>query len=81
MATAVQKEAAGGRVLKTKVLLVEDSRLLRITSERALVKAGYEVICAADGEQALRVVHDKMPDLILLDRYCPKWRGLACCDC
>jgi CheY-like chemotaxis protein len=64
------------RVLKTKVLLVEDSRLLRITSERALVKAGYEVICAADGEQALRVVHDRMPDLILLDMILPKMAGL-----
>lgn len=62
--------------MKTKVLLVEDSRLLRIRSERALVKAGYEVICATDGEQALRVVHDKMPDLILLDMILPKMAGL-----
>ncbi len=62
--------------MKTKVLLVEDSRLLRITGERALVKAGYEVIGAADGEQALRVVHDRMPDLILLDMILPKMGGL-----
>jgi CheY-like chemotaxis protein len=64
------------RVLKTKVLLVEDSRLLRITRERGLVKAGYEVIGAADGEQALRVVHHRMPDLILLDMILPKMEGL-----
>lgn len=62
--------------MKTKVLLVEDSRLLRITSERALVKAGYEVMWAADGEQALRAVHDRMPDLILLDMILPKMTGL-----
>jgi len=61
--------------LKTKILLVEDSRLLRVKSERALVRAGYEVICAADGEQALRVVHDRMPDLILLDMILPKIAG------
>lgn len=33
-------------------------------------------MCAADGEQALRVVHDRMPDLILLDMILPKMAGL-----
>jgi DNA-binding response OmpR family regulator len=32
-----------------RILLVEDSRTLRRSNERALVKAGYEVICAEDG--------------------------------
>jgi len=57
------------------VLLVEDSRLLRITNGRALVKAGYDVVCAADGEEALRMVHNRMPDLILLDMMLPKMAG------
>ena len=34
-----------------KILLVEDSKLLRITNKRTLVKAGYDVISAEDGEQ------------------------------
>jgi DNA-binding response OmpR family regulator len=37
-----------------KILLVEDSRVLRLTNERALVKAGFHVITAEDGESALQ---------------------------
>lgn len=59
----------------TKVLLVEDSRFLRLASERVLVKAGYEVWTAADGEEALRLIHDKTPDVILLDMLLPKMSG------
>jgi DNA-binding response OmpR family regulator len=33
---------------------VEDSKSIRRENERALIHAGYEVICAVDGESALR---------------------------
>jgi CheY-like chemotaxis protein len=59
----------------SKVLLVEDSKFLRIANERALAKAGYEVSTAADGEEALRVANDKRPDIILLDMLLPKLSG------
>jgi DNA-binding response OmpR family regulator len=59
-----------------KILLVEDSKLLRLTNERTLVKAGYEVISAEDGEQALRYAKEQQPDLILLDLLLPKVSGL-----
>ena len=49
-----------------KILLVEDSRTLKVSNERALLKAGYEVICAEDGEAALQCAKEQMPDLILL---------------
>jgi CheY-like chemotaxis protein len=58
-----------------KVLLVEDSKFLRLANERALHKAGYEVSTAADGEEALRVANDKLPDVILLDMMLPKIGG------
>jgi CheY-like chemotaxis protein len=58
-----------------KVLLVEDSKFLRIANERALSKAGYEVSTAADGEEALRVAGEKLPDIILLDMILPKLSG------
>jgi two-component system sensor histidine kinase/response regulator len=58
-----------------KVLLVEDSKFLRIVSERVLARAGYEVSTAADGEEALRVANDKLPDIILLDMLLPKLSG------
>jgi DNA-binding response OmpR family regulator len=59
-----------------KILLVEDSRTIRLENERALIQAGYEVICAEDGEAALRLAHEKRPDLILLDLLLPRISGL-----
>jgi putative two-component system response regulator len=62
-------------VSKSRVLLVEDSKFLRIANERALAKAGYEVSTAADGEEALQVANAKLPDIILLDMLLPKISG------
>src|SRR5271163_4038066 len=59
----------------SKVLLVEDSKFLRIANERALSKAGFQVAAAADGEEALRVANDQLPDIILLDMLLPKLSG------
>jgi CheY-like chemotaxis protein len=58
-----------------KILLIEDSKMLRQTQERALSRAGYEVISATDGEEGLRVARDSNPDLILLDMLLPKITG------
>ncbi len=58
-----------------KILIVDDSRLLRIANERTLVKAGYEVITAADGEEGLRLALESDPDLIVLDMMLPKLSG------
>jgi len=58
-----------------KILLVEDSKFLRLATERALARAGYDTSSAADGEEALRVTREKMPDLILLDMLLPKMSG------
>jgi CheY-like chemotaxis protein len=70
-------EPFGGLCLanKPKVLLVEDSKFLRMASERALSKAGYQVISAGDGEEALRLAFDQRPDVILLDMMLPKISG------
>ena len=58
-----------------KILLVEDSKTIRKENESALVKAGYDVICAEDGETALELAHAQAPDLILLDMILPKVSG------
>jgi CheY-like chemotaxis protein len=58
-----------------KILLAEDSKFLRMATERALARAGYEVCSAADGEEALRMAREKLPDLILLDMLLPKMSG------
>src|SRR3984893_5642055 len=51
-------------VSNSKVLLVEDSKFLRMATEHSLSKAGYLVSTAADGEEALQVANDKLPDII-----------------
>jgi CheY-like chemotaxis protein len=58
-----------------KILLAEDSKFLRIATERALARAGYEVYSAGDGEEALRMAREKVPDLILLDMLLPRMSG------
>ena len=57
------------------ILIVEDSRFLRISNERALVRAGYDVITAADGEEGLRLAQERKPDLVILDLMLPKLPG------
>ncbi len=59
----------------TKILLADDSKFLRLTIERALARAGYFVITAADGEQAVQLTKEKKPDLVLLDMLLPKLTG------
>ena len=59
-----------------KILLVEDSRAIRLENERALIQAGYEVICAEDGQRALQLAGERLPDLILLDLLLPKISGV-----
>jgi CheY-like chemotaxis protein len=61
--------------LNKTILLVEDSKFLRLANERALSQAGYCVIGAADGEEALRVAIDRVPDVIILDMMLPKLSG------
>src|ERR1700684_2168892 len=59
-----------------KILLIEDSRFQRMANGRALSKAGYEGVYAADGEERLYAAHQNLPDLILLDMMLPKVSGL-----
>jgi CheY-like chemotaxis protein len=57
------------------VLLVEDSKFLRAVGERALKNAGYRVIVAGDGEEALRLASSGSPEVIILDLLLPKMGG------
>ncbi len=58
-----------------KVLLVDDSKLQRLANECTLVKAGYEVLTAGDGEEALQIAREELPDVIVLDLLLPKLSG------
>jgi CheY-like chemotaxis protein len=68
---------AGSSFVKTAILVVEDSRFLRVANERALVRAGYTVFSAADGEAALLLARERIPNLILLDMMLPKLDGVG----
>ena len=59
----------------TKILLVDDSKFLRLATERALSRAGYQVSTAIDGEDALKIAREQRPDVILLDMLLPKMTG------
>ncbi len=54
------------------VLLVEDSKILQMVSQRSLTKAGYQVLLAEDGEKALSIAQSNRPDIIVLDMMLPK---------
>ncbi len=57
------------------ILVVEDSKFLRVAIEHMLLKSGYKVVTAGDGEEALRVAKSSAPNLILLDMMLPKLSG------
>ena len=58
-----------------KILVVDDETdLLRVTAIR-LQKKGYEVFEAVDGQEALNLACQKMPDLIILDVHLPVMNG------
>ena len=61
--------------MKPTILLVDDSRLLRTANHRALLRAGYDVIDAEDGQRGLELAQERLPDLILLDMMLPKVSG------
>jgi len=59
-----------------KVLFVEDDVLIARIYSKKLQEAGYEVIVAADGLEAMRQLAQQPPDLVLLDLMVPKLDGL-----
>jgi CheY-like chemotaxis protein len=58
-------------------LVVEDFEDSRFMMRRLLEMAGYSVLEASDGEQAVKMAVDERPALILMDLSLPKLDGLA----
>jgi len=54
-----------------KILLVEDNEMNRDMLSRRLVRAGYEVTVAEDGERGVEMATSDRPDLILMDMSLP----------
>ncbi len=62
-----------------QILIVEDEPAIREVEKAYLLKAGYRVHEASDGEQAMRVFAEHKPDLVVLDLNLPKRDGIQVC--
>ena len=58
-----------------RILLVEDNELNRDMLSRRLVRGGYEVIVAEDGQRGVAMAQSGKPDLILMDMSLPVLDG------
>jgi two-component system, chemotaxis family, chemotaxis protein CheY len=65
------------RFVKKKVLTVDDSRTMREMVSFTLRNAGYDVVEAGDGQQALSVVNTNRVDLVIADLNMPVMDGLT----
>lgn len=61
------------------ILVVDDEKPIADILQFNLIKEGYHVICAYDGEEALQKVEEELPDLMLLDIMLPKRDGMEVC--
>ena len=58
-----------------KILLVEDNEMNRNMLSRRLIRNGYEVVMAVDGQQGTEMAISERPDLILMDMSLPVMDG------
>lgn len=66
-------------MVRPTILVIEDEEAQRLILQHNLEEAGYEVICAEDGEIGWELITDYRPDLIVLDWMMPKLSGLELC--
>jgi CheY-like chemotaxis protein len=59
----------------SRILLVEDNEMNRDMLSRRLIRRGYEVVIALDGESGLALAESESPDLILMDMSLPLLDG------
>ena len=58
-----------------RVLVVDDESDIRMLVTELLKRGGYDVLEAADGRAGLRILHEEMPDLVVLDVSMPVLDG------
>jgi twitching motility two-component system response regulator PilG len=62
-----------------KVMVIDDSNTIRRSAEIFLAQAGYQVLLAEDGFDALSKIADHLPDLIFVDIMMPRLDGYQTC--
>src|SRR5579872_5196678 len=76
MARSAHLKRANRREFKMpKVLLVEDNEMNRDMLSRRLIRRGFEVLLAVDGEQGVATAQKELPDIILMDMSLPVLDG------
>jgi len=63
-----------------KILIAEDERDIRELITFTLRFAGYEVVAASNGEQAVELARAEQPDLIMMDVRMPRMTGYEACE-
>ncbi len=78
-APAAREVKAPPKAATQSILLVEDEKALREMTKEMLARAGYRVVCAADGEDALKFCEKEVAhfDLLFTDMVMPKMSGIA----
>jgi DNA-binding response OmpR family regulator len=64
----------------TRILVADDEPLYQHLLKANLEKEGYEVNTSANGEDALEMVSNRHPDLVILDVMMPKLDGITTCE-
>jgi twitching motility two-component system response regulator PilG len=64
---------------ETRVLVIDDSKTIRRTAESLLAKAGYQVMTAEDGFEALGKIVSFRPNLVFVDIMMPRLDGYHTC--
>lgn len=63
-----------------KILVADDSKTVRTQLRRALCEAGYTVLEATDGLEAVQLASRELPDLAILDVVMPELDGFEVCQ-
>lgn len=59
----------------SKILIVEDNEMNRDMLSRRLLRRGYDVVMAVDGQEGLDMMRSESPDLVLMDMGLPVMDG------
>ena len=63
-----------------RILIVDDSKMMRLVARDAMEEIGLEVVEAPNGERAISTFNDQQPDIVLLDLNMPRLDGFAVCE-
>lgn len=77
--TAPMSDEVTNPTPRSYLLVVDDDRVTRLTLSRVLSKAGYEVVEASDGAEALERFRERRPELVLMDVMMPVVDGFEAC--